>query len=75
MKGIGALYTEVGAKPIERYEISGVLIGENQPTMVSIMEFPDEAALDKVFKSEDYKTLLPYREKAFIKLEAFISKK
>ena len=31
------------------------------------------ASLNKVFESDIYKKLLPYREKAFSKLEAYVS--
>ncbi|HMO40221.1 MAG TPA: DUF1330 domain-containing protein [Saprospiraceae bacterium] len=72
LKGMNTLYAEVGAKPVARYGVSKVLMGEKQPNLVSIMEFPDEAALDQVFKSEAYKALLPHRAKAFTNLEAFV---
>ena len=75
LEQMDVLYEEVEAKPIGKYKIDESIIGDNSPNLVSIMEFPNQDALDKVFKSEKYKTLKPYREKAFIKVEAHLSKK
>ena len=73
LQQMNILYQEVGATPISKYKISEVLIGDNIPNLVSIMEFPNRESLDKVFKSEKYEALIPYRRKAFIKVEAVIS--
>ena len=67
------LYAKIEAKPVSKYKISKTLIGELEPNLVSIMEFPSKQAVDAVFKSEEYQKLLPYREKAFLKVEAFLS--
>lgn len=67
------LYQEVGAKPTGRYKISETLMGGESTNLVSVMEFPSREALDKVFKSEKYKELVSYRQKAFLKLDALIS--
>ncbi len=73
LQEMSILYQEVGAKPTGRYKISEALMGSASTNLVSIMEFPSREALDKVFKSEEYKKLIPFRQKAFLKLEALIS--
>ncbi len=73
LQEMNILYKEVGAKPVSRYAISDVLIGTESSNLISIMEFPSREALDKVFKSEKYDQLIPFRQKAFLKLEALIS--
>ncbi len=70
---VGALYKQVNAKPVNKFKVTQKLIGDYKPSLVSIMEFPNLASLNQVFQSDEYKALLPYREKAFSKLEAFIS--
>jgi len=40
--------------------------------VVVVMEFPSSQAIKKVFESEAYKALLPYRDKAFTDLEMFL---
>ncbi|SED05742.1 Uncharacterized conserved protein, DUF1330 family [Tenacibaculum sp. MAR_2009_124] len=67
------LYKKVNAKPVHKFMITKTLIGESTPNLVSIMEFQNIHSLNDVFESDDYKELIPYREKAFTKLEAFIS--
>ncbi|WP_010177918.1 hypothetical protein [Aquimarina agarilytica] len=36
------LYEQVEAKPISKYKISELLIGNQKPNLVSIMEFPNQ---------------------------------
>ena len=40
-----------------------------------VVEFPNQESFQKLFASEEYKKLVPYREKGFNKLNVFISKK
>ncbi len=75
LEQMNMLYEQVEAIQISKYKISESLMGENSPNLVSILEFPNQDALDKVFKSEKYKTLKPFREKAFLQVEAHVSKK
>lgn len=70
---VGELYEKVNAKPINKFKVTKSLIGDYTPTLVSIMEFPSMTALNEVFGSDTYKTLIPFRDKAFSKLEAYIS--
>lgn len=72
---INELYVEVGATVKERYTIIHNATGNEKPDFVMVVEFPDEQSFQKLFGSEDYKKLLPYRAKAFKKIDALISKK
>ncbi|MFL1896369.1 DUF1330 domain-containing protein [Aquimarina sp. 2-A2] len=74
LKQMNILYEQVGAQSIGKYIVSESLIGTDSPNLVSIIEFRNKEALEKVFKSEKYKTLKPYREKAFLQVEAHLSK-
>ncbi|MGH1338924.1 MAG: DUF1330 domain-containing protein [Aureispira sp.] len=73
LEKVGLLYKKVEAKSVNKFKITEPLIGDYSPSLVSIMEFPNRKALNDVFESEAYKELLPYREKAFSRLEAYIS--
>jgi uncharacterized protein (DUF1330 family) len=73
--GINSLYENVGAKVVDRYPIAQMVLGEEKPDFIMIVEFPNQEAFMKLFSSEDYKKLLPYRKKGFKKLNVFISKK
>ena len=70
---VGELYHEVNAKPVNKFKVTKSLIGNYTPSLVSIMEFPNMEALNQVFESDAYKELLPFREKAFSTLEAYVS--
>ena len=73
LAGVGELYKEVDAKSVGKYKVSKASIGDYTPSLVSIMEFDNVAAMNQVFDSQTYQALLPIRDKAFLKLEAYIS--
>lgn len=71
---IRAKYELVGAKPV-KYPVKQGVIGKKKPDFIMVVEFPNQKALEKLFNSEDYKKLIPYRTKAFTDLKVFISEK
>lgn len=73
LEKVGILYKNVDAKQVNKFKITKPLIGNHKPSLVSIMEFPNMKSLNDVFESDDYKKLIPFREKAFSKLEGYIS--
>ena len=72
---INKQYEAVGAVVTDRYPIVQVVAGEEQPDFVMVVEFPNAQALQQVFTSAEYQKLVPYREKGFKKLNAFLSPK
>ena len=70
---VSELYKKANAIPVNKFKVSQALIGDYVPSLVSIMEFPDLESVNGVFESDEYKKLIPVREKAFSKLEAYIS--
>jgi len=70
---INRQYESVGATVVKRYPVLQVLAGEEKPDFIMIVEFPNQQALQKLFTSEEYKKIAPYREKGFTKLNAMIS--
>ncbi len=70
----GGLFKAAGGKLINKYLIDGQFIGNNPMNLVSITEFPNVNAITEVFNNDAYKALLPLRELAFLKLEAYVSK-
>ncbi len=71
---INILYRQVDARPLAKYKVFETMTGEYVPNLVTIMEFKNEAALDSVFKSAAYKDLLPYREKAFSRVDILMAR-
>lgn len=70
---VGELYKKVNATQVVKFKITDSLIGDYIPSIVSVMEFSDMNSLKEVFESEEYKKIIPLRNKAFSKLEAYIS--
>lgn len=70
---VSVLYKKVNAKSVYKSKVTKSLIGNYVPSLVSIMEFQNIDSLNEVFESDKYKSLIPFREKAFLKLEAYIS--
>jgi uncharacterized protein (DUF1330 family) len=73
LEGVAQLYQQVEAQSISKYKISEASIGEYTPSIVSIMQFRDKESLDNVFESKAYQALIPLRDKAFLKVESYIS--
>ncbi len=69
------LYENVGATVTDRYPVVQTLMGEDRPDFILVVKFPGEQALNKLFSSDEYKALLPYRDRGFGQLKVFISVK
>ena len=67
------LFKAAGAKPLKKFKVKESLIGEQTPSLISMLEFPSEEVLKNVFESEAYQRLIPLREQAFLELNAFVS--
>jgi len=64
-----------GGKPIGGYKVSEEVYGKNSPALFFIVEFPNELAIRNFLNSREYKKLIPYRDKAFEKVNIYIAKK
>lgn len=74
VKEVTVLQEQAGAVPLYRFPVHDVFIGELKPDVTAAVEFPSQEAFDQVFKSDAYKTLIPFRDKGFETLHAFVSK-
>ncbi len=72
LKGVDKLYKKVKVEKIEIYKVSTTLLGDNTPNFSAVVTFPNMESVSKVFNSDEYKKLIPYREKAFSKIEAYL---
>ncbi len=61
-----------GAKARVRAKLSEQLVGSDAPQTVFVAEFPSAEAARSAFQSEEYKALIPIRDKAFRKLDFFL---
>lgn len=61
----GPLLEMAGAKIKKSFSINEVVVGHRPAKTVFIVEYPDMAAIDKVFKSQEYLDVIPSRDLAF----------
>lgn len=66
------LFKKVGGRSITKHKITETLIGDYQPSVLAIMEFPNKQAILNVFESKGYKELITFRDKAFSKLNVYV---
>ena len=71
---VGPLMDSAGARVIEQYQIARALVGDQPPQFVTLIEYPDQASIDMVFKSEAYMGLAQIRDKAFTHYQISILK-
>jgi uncharacterized protein (DUF1330 family) len=68
-------YEAVGAVIIDKYPIQYSVFGGEKPDFIMMVEFPNQAAFEKLFAGDEYKKLVPFREKGFNKLNVFVSQR
>jgi uncharacterized protein (DUF1330 family) len=66
------LMQRVGAEIVQRIELGAPVVGEKSAEIVLLVNYPSYRAIDMVFKSPEYKTLIPFRDKAFLKYNVCI---
>lgn len=66
MTATAPLLKAAGAKIVQVFEINEVIIGNRPAKTVFVVEYPDRAAVSKVFESPQYQDIIPQRDKAFL---------
>lgn len=60
------------ARMVKRFTLQEVIVGKRPAQMAVLVEYPDREAVDMVFKSSEYRTAIPARDRAFLKYEISI---
>ncbi|WP_282095895.1 DUF1330 domain-containing protein [Epibacterium ulvae] len=68
------LLERVGARIVERYQIEKTVIGDALPQTVTVVEYPDMAAVERVFEGAEYTGLREVRERAFTHYQISIAR-
>ena len=66
------LLEKVGAKVAQKIEVGDPVIGEKASEIVMLVDYPSYDAIDSVFESDEYKAVIPIRDKAFLKYNVCI---
>lgn len=69
----GPLLMKGGATAFKRMGVQKVVDG-SPAAMVMTMEFPSVEAVDSVFESEEYRALVPLRDKGFKSISIYATK-
>lgn len=70
--GVPSLIKTFGGKVIHKYFVKELIMSDEAPEVVTVIEFPEKESINNFFNCEDYKALIPSREKAFSHLELLI---
>ncbi len=66
------LLDEVGAQIKTSFGIGDAVVGEPVGERLMIVEYPSLEALNKIFESDAYKSIVPARDRAFSKYSVSI---
>ena len=66
------MLTSAGGKLVSRRSVSQVITGDPGFSLMMIMEFPDAKVIETFFASDEYRPLIPIRDKAFRRLDICI---
>ena len=61
------LIEKSGAKLVQKIELGQPVIGEQLSELLMLVEYANEDAVNSVFESDEYKAIIPARDKAFLK--------
>ncbi|THH38107.1 DUF1330 domain-containing protein [Aliishimia ponticola] len=65
------LLDKAGARIVTRCEVARTIVGQLTPSMLTIVEYPNEDAIASVFESAEYGYLQEVRERAFLQYEVY----
>lgn len=67
----GPLVNGLGGSPPKRMKVTETINGD-VPALVLFMDFPDRDAVQAVFASDAYRSLIPIRDRGFLRMDIFI---
>ncbi|MBV7395996.1 DUF1330 domain-containing protein [Mameliella sediminis] len=59
------LLDKVGGKLSQHFPVGDVVVGNKPAEAIMVVEYPDMDAVHALFQSEEYKALIPVRDRAF----------
>lgn len=68
----GPLLERAGARITKRFQVNEAVVGGAPAQSVLMVEYPSRAAVDMVFGSPEYQSIIPVRNKAFLTYQVSI---
>lgn len=59
------LLQDAGAEIVQHFSVNEVIVGDRPAKSMMIVRYPSREAVDSVFLSDDYKSIIPIRDVAF----------
>lgn len=59
------LMEKVGGKVTQQFPVGDVVVGDKVAESIMVVEYPNLAAIDALFQSDEYKAIIPVRDRAF----------
>ncbi len=69
LKGVFPLLMGAGGELVKRVKVQSALTGKPPHGVVLVMDFADREKAEAMFASEEYKALLPSRDKGFASID------
>lgn len=66
------LIEKVGAKLVQKIEIGDPVVGDKLSSILMLVDYPSHEAVEAVFDSPEYKSIIPMRKRAFLKYNVCI---
>lgn len=60
------LVEKFGGQVLKTLEIGKPIVGNKPSELILLVEYPSRDAVEELFGSDEYKSTIPYREKAFL---------
>lgn len=65
LEATSPLLDKAGGKIVRRFKVEEPVVGQKPSQTMIVVEYPDRAAVDYVFKSDIYKSIIELRDMAF----------
>lgn len=74
LKGVFPLLMSAGGQLVKRLNVEEAIGGEQNSGMILVMDFESKDKVVSMFASEEYKALIPVRDRGFAKMNMMITR-
>ena len=72
-EAVAPLIRRAGGRPRGRFTTKKQLHGMRTPKSILLVDFPDDAAVERFLESDEYQALIPHRDEAFQQLDFLVT--
>lgn len=59
------LIERYGGRVVSKFDVGQSIVGKKPSELLMLVEYPSRASVDALFNSEEYKSIIPFRDTAF----------